>query len=388
MGILAKVRSWWGYGQKGRIPETPSAWEEFWKTNDDPYSVAGIHPRTALSVAAFWQAVSLISGDVAGLPLVLTDDSRDPENAWRTHPAYFVCRYKPILGFDAFQWWRRYMVSALIWGNAYARIHRNGRGEVIALEHIDPQYVQWDPAFQRYYINPPNTIPNLPPILFPSEVLHIEELAFDHHQTRIDKWRRLSLSLGINQTVDWYINEFFGRGGQNSGLLQVPAATTKKARENLEKDFAAVRSGQKGWFKTIPLLDGITWQRTGDSFRDLELNAMRDHQIAEVARMMNLPPSKLGLQTNVSYASLIEEQKSYYNQTLGPWLRSIQQECWSKLITDSQQRSENYFFVHDLQPLFNDKDLPALPQEQPRPAQTSSPTAEDNESNEPVSSGA
>ena len=78
------------------------------------------------------------------------------------------------------------MSHLLLWGNAYAQIIRNGKGEVIALYPLMPNKmtVDRDERGQLYYSYQRGTDEairdkNLTVILRPSDVLHIPGLGFD-----------------------------------------------------------------------------------------------------------------------------------------------------------------------------------------------------------------
>ncbi len=78
------------------------------------------------------------------------------------------------------------MTHLLLWGNAYAQIIRNGKGEVIALYPLMPNKmtVDRDSDGHLYYkymksTDEAPTMPNSTVILPPSDVLHIPGLGFD-----------------------------------------------------------------------------------------------------------------------------------------------------------------------------------------------------------------
>ena len=78
------------------------------------------------------------------------------------------------------------MTHLLLWGNAYAQIIRNGKGEVIALYPLMPNKmsVDRDERGQLYYTYQRGTDEairdkNQTVILRPSDVLHIPGLGFD-----------------------------------------------------------------------------------------------------------------------------------------------------------------------------------------------------------------
>src|SRR5690606_18096908 len=91
--------------------------------------------------APVYQAVSAISGDIAKLPLGvyrrLENSGRELD---RSHPAFpriqLLGQANPEL--SAFKFWRRMMVSALLWQNAWAWIERDAMGRPLGLYPLLP----------------------------------------------------------------------------------------------------------------------------------------------------------------------------------------------------------------------------------------------------------
>lgn len=78
------------------------------------------------------------------------------------------------------------MTRLLLWGNAYAQIIRNGKGEVVALYPLMPNRmeVNRDKSGKLYYLystqsDDAPTVKGSTVYLDPSEVLHIPGLGFD-----------------------------------------------------------------------------------------------------------------------------------------------------------------------------------------------------------------
>ena len=105
----------------------PKTWEILW---GDYRSETGelIDVAKAVSVPAIWQAVSLISGDIAKLPFELyrrrPDISEDARELARDEPLSRLVRIAPNESTTAIKFWRRVMVQVLLWGNAYVWIER------------------------------------------------------------------------------------------------------------------------------------------------------------------------------------------------------------------------------------------------------------------------
>ena len=88
---------------------------------------AAVSPTGALGIAAFWQGCNILAGDFAKMPLNLKRDKR-PEI---DHPAYRLLRH-------SFNLRKTLMLHALLCGNGYAYVDRDGAGRPTELILLSP----------------------------------------------------------------------------------------------------------------------------------------------------------------------------------------------------------------------------------------------------------
>ena len=146
-----------------------------------------VNERSAMQMTAVYSCVRILAEAVAGLPLHLYRYKEDggKEKAL-DHPLYLLLHDEPNPEMSSFVFRETLMTHLLLWGNAYAQIIRNGRGEVMALYPLMPDRmaVDRDDKGQLYYEY--TTSADDAPIskssivrLKPSDVLHIPGLGFD-----------------------------------------------------------------------------------------------------------------------------------------------------------------------------------------------------------------
>ena len=101
-----------------------------------------VNETTAMQMTAVYSCVRILSETVAGLPLNVYryNDSGGKEKAFK-HPLYRLLHDEPNPEMTSFAFRETLMSHLLLWGNAYAQIIRNARGEVIA---IYPLMDVWD----------------------------------------------------------------------------------------------------------------------------------------------------------------------------------------------------------------------------------------------------
>ena len=138
--------------------------------------------RSAMQMTAVYSCVRILAEAVAGLPLNLYRYTEDggKEKAI-DHPLYLLLHDEPNPEMSSFVFRETLMTHLLLWGNAYAQVIRNGKGEVIALYPLMPNKmtVDRDERGQLYYSYQRGTDEairdkNQTVILRPSDVLHID----------------------------------------------------------------------------------------------------------------------------------------------------------------------------------------------------------------------
>ncbi|USE81147.1 phage portal protein [Cupriavidus gilardii] len=97
-----------------------------------------VTPATALKLSAVWACVNLRSATIASLPLHLRAEDRSPATR---HPLYTILHDSPNADMTANEFWEMQLASLDMWGNAYARIERNGAGNIVALSPLRPEKV-------------------------------------------------------------------------------------------------------------------------------------------------------------------------------------------------------------------------------------------------------
>ena len=330
--------------------QDPNAWNDLYGGHNESASGICVSPDKALSFPPVWQAVSLISGDIAKLPLYPyrrgDGDTRTVDNK---HPAYYlVCRMANE-ELTAFDFWRNVMVHALIWNNAYVFIARNNRTDPVGLFNLLPDRTTIERKDgQCYYVTEVTfgdgrhkTVP------IPSaDVLHIRGLSVDG-LAGVQLLEAARDSWGLGLAAQGFASKFFKHGVRVGGILELPIGTTPNNAKQLEEGFRKYHEGEENWFKTAILRDGAKFHSTSVAPNDGQMNETREQQVRDTARLFNLAPSRLGLADSVSYNSKTEDNQSYLDSTLSPWMAAICAQCWAKLLSANQQMADTHYFEHN-----------------------------------------
>lgn len=328
----------------------PDAWDEVFGQSETDAGIRFGHDN-ALKYGPVWQAVSLISGDVAKLPLDiyrrLPEGGREKD---KSHPSFRLVRRRANPDMSAFRFWRLLMVHALIWGNGYAFIDRDGRGDALGLYPLLPDRTKPQRIGGELYFVTETKRRDGSPWLRPIpqvDVFHLQGVSVDGMRgcDLVDQARD-SWALGL--AAQKFASRFFKSGGRAGGVLEVPINTTAEYQDNLEKGFRNLYESDNGWFKTVVLRDGAKFHGAAFNAGESQMTETREEQALEVCRWFNLPPSKLGIPGSVSYNSQSESNQAYLDSTLDPWLTDMTQEGDEKLLSDAQIKADSHYLEHNV----------------------------------------
>ena len=227
-------------------------------------STAGkaVTERSAMQMTAVYSCVRILAEAIAGLPLHLYCYKEDggKEKALG-HPLYLLLHDEPNPEMSSFVFRETLMTHLLLWGNAYAQIIRNGKGEVVALYPLMPNRmtVDRDSSGQLFYSyqmsnSDAPTMPGGTVILKPSDVLHVPGLGFDG-LVGYSPIAMAKNAIGLAIATEEYGAKFFANGATPGGLLEYPGTVKDpdRVRESWNKGF----SGSQNAGKVAILEEGV-----------------------------------------------------------------------------------------------------------------------------------
>ena len=104
-----------------------------------------VNERTAMQMTAVYSCVRILSEALASLPIhVYKYNLQGGKEKALDHPLYFLLHDEPNPEMTSFVFRETLMTHLLLWGNAYAQIIRNGKGEIVALYPLMPDRMTVD----------------------------------------------------------------------------------------------------------------------------------------------------------------------------------------------------------------------------------------------------
>ncbi len=274
-----------------------------------------VNERTAMQMTAVYAAVRILAEGVASLPLHVY---RRGENGDRSKAEdmnlFYLLHDKPNPEMTSFIFREALMCHLLLFGNAYAQVLRNGRGEVAALYPLLPNKMSVErdekgQLFYRYIRNDSEqpTMQGNTVILMPSEVLHIPGLGFDG----LVGYSPISMTknaIGLGLAAEEYGSRFFANGAAPAGVLEHPGVIkdVSKLRESWNETFGGSRNAGK----VAILEEGLHFNPISMSPQDSQLLETRQFQLTEIARIFRIPPHMLGDLSKATFAASLIQRRS------------------------------------------------------------------------------
>lgn len=313
-----------------------------------------VNERSAMQMTAVYSCVRILAEAVAGLPLHLYRYKEDggKERAIDNN-LYHLLHDEPNKEMSSFIFRETLMTHLLLWGNAYAQIIRNGKGEVVALYPLMPNKMQVDrdENGELYYIytrssDEAKTMDGVTVYLTPGEVLHIPGLGFDG-LVGYSPIAMAKNAIGLAIATEEYGAKFFANGAAPSGVLEHPG--TIKDPSRLRENWNSTFGGSANSGKVAVLEEGMKYTPISISPEQAQFLETRKFQIDEIARIFRVPPHMVGDLEKSSFSNIEQQSLEFVKYTLDPWVIRWEQSLSRALLNEDEKRK--YFFKFNLEGL-------------------------------------
>ena len=166
------IKSLFGFGQARDKPVRNYSNGEYTFNFGRSTSGKSVNEMTAMQTTAVYACVRILSEAIASLPIHVYRYKDGGKEIVCDHPLYTLLHDEPNPEMTSFVFRETLMSHLLIWGNAYAQIIRNGKGEVLSLYPLLPNKMSVERdsngvlyyVYSRYTDENPNTPPGFAPL--------------------------------------------------------------------------------------------------------------------------------------------------------------------------------------------------------------------------------
>jgi len=298
-------------------------------------SGANITHDSGIRISTVYACVYKIASTLAslGLNLYVTDGRR--RDMITDHPALDVTTYRPNSYETAFYFWETIIAQAVMKGAGYAIIQRGAGGVPISMECVDTDQVERRIVDGRVLFK-----------LNDGKVVAQEDMLEVCNMYRKSPIQLHRENLGLAQAAQDYGSEYFGNGGQMTGVLSSDQPLKSEQMETLQKSWNG--SMTSAGTKLLPF--GFKYSRISIAPEEAQFIETRKFQAEEICRIFSVPPALVQLESQTTYNNVEQQNLMFARHTVLPWAKRIEQELASKLLTLREAR--NHYFKFSLNDLF------------------------------------
>lgn len=333
-----------------------------------------VSEMTALQVGTIFACVNLISDGVSTLPFhvyeLIESDHRVGKKLARNHSLWNILHNEPNAEMTTPVFFKTIMCHALLWGNSYVEIERDGTNQITNLWPRNPAKtrpirltraatIEGDllPAgtlcfetldgyrgglLDQKDANQGGEIANgRPRVMLAEDVIHISGLSLDGRLGQSLVWL-CRQAIGLSLAAEKYAAKFFGNGARPAGVLEIPQKLDDEAIENLRRSWAEAHGGENA-FKTAVLEQGVKYTKIASTPNEGQLLETRKFQREETCAIFGVPAHMVASSDKGGKSNVEQSSIEFVLYCLHPWLVRIEKEFARKLFSKIG-RSANKFF--------------------------------------------
>lgn len=309
-------------------------------------SISGknVNEQTAMQLSTVFACVRVLSESVASLPLhVYEKDANGNRKKAEDSNLYFLLHDEPNDEMSSYSFRETMMMHLLLYGNAYAQILRNGRGEVLGLYPLLPNRITMERddngrLFYRYIrydpVEPPKS-KETTVILDASQVLHIPGLSMDG-LVGLSPIAACRNAIGSGLAADEYSGKYFSNGAAPMGVLEHPGLI--KDPEKLRESWNAAYGGSHNAGKVAILEEGLKFAPISVSPQDAQLLETRKFSVTEICRIFRVPPHLVQDLERATFSNIEQQSLDFVMYSLMPYLTRWEQALTKSLLSREEKK--------------------------------------------------
>ncbi len=330
----------------------PAAWLLDHFNGFNTLSGENVSHETALQLDSYYACLRNISEDIAKLPFNIFQLVENGKKLVTTHPSQTLIHKFANPNMSTMDLVQTKLHWALSYGNGYAEIVRNAKGEAVEMWPIHPSRMKpfyrsgklfWEVHGRASNIQGEE---NVFIILDDEDVFNLRGLGADGI-VGYSVFALASDSIGQGLAVQKFASVYFRNGTALSGMLVAPGKLTPDAYANMRESWSGIHEGSAKKKHEIAILEGgLKFEPLSSTASDSQLLESQKFTPIRMARLLRMPPHKIGSTEKIGSNNLEASEISYFRDTLTPWITRISLETDRKII-----RSDRFTAKHEVNAL-------------------------------------
>lgn len=301
----------------------------------DDSPVVGVD--SSLQVSTVWACVSLLVETISSLPLDVFRPDGDGRTKAKGERLYTILHDRPNKRQTSQEFWEQIILNYTLRGNAYARIDRDNRGEVLALWPLSSDQIEViiadDGSLLYAYSFDQTTI-----IYTENDILHIRGMG--NGAVGMSPLDYMKSSVGLAIDAQNHTRKTFRKDARRPGILMSDSVLNADQRAALKANFGDIATGNG---KELYILEAqFKFEPLGMTPGDIQLLETRKFAVQDLARWFGVPSvliNDTGETTSLG-SSVQQIVDGFYKLKLRPQLRRIEQAIIQRVLTPSQRAQQ------------------------------------------------
>lgn len=287
-------------------------------------TLAGINSGAeSLQLTAVYACVSRIADTIAMMEASVIRVGRDgSRRKMKNNQINNLISREPNEYIGAYEFFQRIVSDALLYGTGHAFIDRSNAK--VQMYHI--------PASRITVINNPLTgekfysYDGAPTKIPQRDILEIQAFrGLNPTHTQLQ-------NLGTAKAVQDFGSTFFKNGGMLGGILSTKEHMSAEQMKQAQRTWESEYSGSQNAHKVAILGGGFQYQPLSVPLEQLQFLEMKKYSTEEIARMYQVPPAMIGMESNTAYSNYEQQVLQFHQGCILPWVRRIELEIERKLL--------------------------------------------------------
>lgn len=281
-------------------------------------SGVNVNESNAMRTSAVYACVRVLAETIASLPLITYRITPRGKERALGHKLYPILHDQPNSELTSFEFREAMMACMLLWGNAYAEIETNARGDVLALWPLSPgmmEVMRNESGKLYYHYQLPNGGYR---DLIPYQVMHVRGLSFNG-LVGFSPIQLARQAIGLAVATEEFGARFFGNGARPGVYLEHPGQLSDVAYKRMVESWNDTHQGLSNAHRATILEEGMKLETVGIPPEEAQFLETRQFSIEEIARIYRVPLHLIGDLRRATYGNIEHSSIDFAVHSIRPW---------------------------------------------------------------------
>lgn len=288
--------------------------------------------KSALTLSAFYNAVDMLSDDIAKLPKHVFRKVGDHRHKYPEHPVNYLLSVRPNPKMTPFDFWKVIEVLRILKGNAIVEIIRSSQtGRAIAWIILENKHVEILETSEKLYYRYKDRI------IDSDDILHFKGFSLDG-KVGVGVVTYAAAQLGVSLEAQEYGSTIYKNRGVSYGVIESDKSVADPNKKLISDGFTAKLS-EKNPHKAPVLDEGLKYKSISITPAEAQFLETNKNGIIEVCRWLNIAPHKLKELGNANYSNIYQQSIEHVQDSVLPRVVAKEQELDFKCFTEKERAS-------------------------------------------------